>query len=395
MVSPMSAYRRADVVIVGGGIAGVSVGFFLAEAGLRIALVEAEATLAHHTTGRSAAQFLENYGDETVRRMSVAGRPFFADPPEQFCDSALWSNRPRMRVAGPDMVDSFKAETIEEQKLVPSTTFLEATEAMATLPVMRPELVACGVIEPNAMELDVAAIHQLFVRGIRHHEGTIDVSKAARMIERSGAGWRVTAGNEVIECDIVVNAAGAWGDRVAEMAGVEAIGLHPLRRTAFIARIDSSHVTTDWPLTDFETKSDGMVLYCKPESGGLLVSPGDETPSEPCDAEPEELDIAMAIDQLNTWTTLDVRSVASTWAGLRTFTANRSLVAGFAPAADGFFWLTGHGGYGIQTSPGLGRTASEIIVNGDVPSDVADLGVTAADLSADRPAIRGPLQSGH
>jgi len=376
-------------------MAGVSVGFFLAEFGLGVALVEAEATLAHHTTGRSAAQFLENYGDETVRRMSVAGRPFFADPPEQFCDSQLWTNRPRMRAAGPDMVDTFRAETIEEQKLVPSTTLLDADDAMAMLPVMRPELVACGVIEPNAMELDVAAIHQLFVRGIRHHGGSIDVSKAVRTIERSGTGWRVTAGDEVIECAIVVNAAGAWGDRVAAMAGLDPIGIHPLRRTAFIARIDSTHDTTNWPLTDFETSSDGMVLYCKPESGGLLVSPGDETPSEPCDAKPAEIDIAMAIDQLNTWTTLGVRSVASSWAGLRTFTANRSLVAGFAPGFDGFFWLTGHGGYGIQTAPGLGRTAAAIIVDGEVPSDVAALGVTAADLSADRPGIRGPLHPAH
>jgi len=204
------------------------------------------------------------------------------------------------------------------------------------------------------------------------------------------------AGDEVIECTIVVNAAGAWGDRVAAMAGVDPIGIHPLRRTAFIARIDSTHDTTNWPLTDFETSSDGMVLYCKPESGGLLVSPGDETPSEPCDAKPEEIDIARAIDQLNTWTTLNVRSVASSWAGLRTFTANRSLVAGFAPGSEGFFWLTGHGGYGIQTAPGLGRTAAAIIVDGgEVPNDVAALGVSAADLSAERPAIRGRLHPGH
>jgi len=188
MVSAMNANRRVDVVIVGGGMAGVSVGFFLAESGLGVALVEAEPTLAHHTTGRSAAQFLENYGDATVRRMSVAGRPFFADPPEQFCDSQLWTNRPRMRVAGSDMVDTLRAETIEEQKLVPSTTFLDAGETMAMLPVMRPELVACGVIEPSAMELDVAAIHQLFVRGIRHHGGSIDVSEGtpARLSVRGG-----------------------------------------------------------------------------------------------------------------------------------------------------------------------------------------------------------------
>ncbi len=391
----MGANRVADVVIVGGGIAGVSVGYFLAEFGLDVMLVEAEPTLAHHTTGRSAAQFLENYGDETVRRMSVASRPFFADPPPRFCDTTLWSNRARMRVGGPEMADVFRTETIKEQKLVPSTTFLDADETVAMLPVVRPELVGCGVIEPNAMELDVAALHQLFVRGIRHHGGAIAVSEPAQSIEQRRPGWSVRAGDETIECGMVVNAAGAWGDHVATMAGVEPIGLHPLRRTAFIARIDPGYDTSTWPLTDFENTSDGMMLYCKPESGGLLISPADETPSEPCDARPEELDVAMAIDRLNTWTTLGVRSVASSWAGLRTFTSNRSLVAGFAPGAPGFFWLTGHGGYGIQTAPGLGRTAASLIVDGRVPDDVAEIGVDAGDLSADRESIRGPLSESH
>jgi len=395
MVSSMSSVRVADVVIVGGGIAGVSVGHFLAEAGVDVAIVEAEATLAHHTTGRSAAQFLENYGDDTVRRMSMASRPFFADPPEQFCDSALWSIRPRMRVGGPEMADLFRTETVEEQRLVPSTTLLDAEQTLAMLPVMRPELVGCGVIEPNAMELDVAALHQLFVRGIRHHGGAIAVSQPVTSIEPTKSAWRVTAGDEAIECGVVVNAAGAWGDQVAAMAGVEPIGLHPLRRTAFIARIDPGHDTTAWPLTDFESLADGMMLYCKPESGGLLVSPADETPSEPCDAKPEELDIALAIDRLNTWTTLNVRSIASSWAGLRTFTADRSLVAGFAPGANGYFWLSGHGGYGIQTAPGLGRTAASLILNGRVPDDVAAIGVTSGDLAADRPGTRGSLVGGH
>lgn len=385
----MNADRTVDVVIVGGGIAGVSAGYFLSVSGQSVALVEAEATLAHHTTGRSAAQYLCNYGDEVVRRMSKVGRPFFADPPSQFCDGELWTNRPRMRVAGPDLIDTFKAEAIEERKLVPSTTFIDAAEAMELFPAMRPDLIGCGVIEPDAMELDVARLHQLFVRGIRHHKGTIDVSAAASSIQRQGSGWRVTAGNETIDCAVVVNAAGAWGDRVATMAGVDPIGLHPLRRTAFIARIASTHDTTGWPLTDFETAADGMLLYCAPDSGGIFVSPGDETPSVPCDAKPDELDIAMAIDRLNTWTTLAVRSVSSSWAGLRTFTANRSLVAGFAAEAPGYFWLTGHGGYGIQTSPGLGRTAASLITSGDVPDDVVSLGVSAADLSPDRAAIRG------
>jgi len=391
----MSPDKNVDVLIVGGGIAGMSVGYFLAEAGLSVALVEAEPTLAHHTTGRSAAQFLENYGDDTVRRLSAAGRGFFSEPPVQFHDGTLWEPRPMLRVGGPDLVDSFKDQVKEARKLVPSTEFISAADTLDQMPALRPELVACGILEPNAMDLDVAGLHQLFVRGLRRHGGTIDVSRAATAFQTTGSGWRVTAGDRVIECDTVVNAAGAWADRVAARAGVEPIGLHVLRRTAFVARVPDHIDTTGWPLTDFETVESGMEVYCKPESGGLLVSPADETPSDPCDARPEEIDIAMAIDRLNAWTTLDIRSVSSSWAGLRTFSANRSLIAGFAPDAPGFFWLAGHGGYGIQTAPGLGRSAASLIATGSLPDDVAALGLKPADLSADRPGIRGALIAGH
>ncbi len=391
----MGVGRNVDVVVIGGGMAGVSVGYFLAEAGLDVALVEAEPTLAHHTTGRSAAQFLENYGDDVVRRLSTAGRPFFSEPPQQFCDGPLWATRPMMRVAGTKLIDSFRAEVARARDLVPSTTFIDTATALELFPVLRPELVAGAIFEPDAMELDVAGVHQLFVRGLRSRGGTIDVSSAATGIERSGSGWRVTAGDEAIDCAVVVDAAGAWADRVAAMAGVEPIGLHPLRRTAFIARIPDHFDTGGWPLTDFESTSNGMEAYCKPESGGLLVSPADETPSEPCDARPEEVDIAMAIERVNAWTTLDIRSITSSWAGLRTFSANRSLIAGFAPDAPGFFWLAGHGGYGIQTAPGLGRAAASLIDVGDLPADITALGVEPADLSAGRPEIHGALIAGH
>lgn len=376
-------------------MAGVSVGYFLADSGASVALVEAEPTLAFHTTGRSAAQYLENYGDDVVRRLTAAGRPFFAEPPEQFCDSELWSPRPMMRVGGPELVETFHAEAAAAQVLVPSTEFLDAATALQRHPALRPELVAAAIYEPDAMDLDVAGLHQLFVRGLRHHGGAIHVSSPVVAVEPSGSRWRVTAGDLVIECGVVVNASGAWGDRVATMAGVEPIGLHALRRTAFVARISDQFDPSTWPLTDFESPEHGMEVYCKPESGGLLVSPADETPSDPCDARPEELDIALAIDRINTWTTLDVRSVSSSWAGLRTFTANRSLVAGFAPDAPGFFWLVGQGGYGIQTAPGLGRASSELIQSGSLPSDIADRGVTPGDLSADRPDLSGDLIAGH
>ncbi len=389
------AVMARDVVVIGGGIAGVSVGYYLSERGLDVLLVEAEPTLAHHTTGRSAAIFLENYGNDVVRRLTVAGRAFLTEPPPQLVDGPVVTPLPVMRVGRPEQIEQLYDSARSAQGLVPTTRYLDAAETLELFPVLRPELVGGSVLEPDAMEMDVAGLHQAFVRGLRANGGAIATSSPVVGLAPAAGGWRVTLPGSSIDCPVVVNAAGAWCDRIAAMAGVEPVGLVPLRRTVCVAALPDGMVADGWPFVVFETPGGGVEdAYCKPEAGGLLVSPADETPSEPCDAKPEEIDVARGLDQVARWTTLELRHVRSAWAGLRSFVADRTMVAGFAPDAPGFFWLAGQGGYGIHTSPGLGRMAAGLVVDGAVPDDLAALGLTAADLAADRPGLRGELVLG-
>ncbi len=385
---------RPDVVIVGGGIAGVSAGAHLADAGLAVVLVEAEATLAYHTTGRSAAQYIENYGNDTVRRLTLASKSILASPPEEFGDGSVLGPRPLLKVGREDRVEELAAEVAEAQALVPSTEFIDGDTARSILPILRDDI-AGAFYEPLSMDIDVATLHQIYVRWFRARGGEIRTSSPVTALAPNGEGWSVTAGSETIQTGVVVNAAGAWGDRLAQLGGLSPLGLHPLRRTIAIAAIPDHYDTTHWPLTSFEPADGPMRGYAKPEPGGLLVSPADETPSEPCDAKPEELDVAMGIATLAEWTTLDVRHVRSTWAGLRTFTSDRTPVSGFAPDSPGFFWLVGQGGYGIHTSEALAQATRAHITRESFPRALTDVGLTAADLSADRPTIAGPLIAGH
>ena len=387
--------QTVDAVIIGGGIAGVSVGYELCQRGLSVQLLEAEQALAHHSTGRSAAQYLETYGNESVRRLTIAGRPFFENPPPELVDGPLWHNRPLMHACSPKHVDRVRSLAEEYKTLVPTTEFISPAEAIALMPVLRPEAVGGALLEPEAMELDVAAIHQAFVRGMRREQAEITSNARVTAITPSGDGWTVTTPSGTISTPLVVNAAGAWCDQIAQLASIQPLGLLPLRRTVAVASLPAGISDAgSWPLVAFEAEEGGMAGYCKPEPGGLLISPADETLSLPCDARPDEIDVARAIDVIDQWTTLELRHVRTTWAGLRTFAADRSLVAGFDNAAPGFFWLAGQGGYGIQTAPGLARAAAGLLLDGELPQDFLAAGLTQAELAPDRPGISGALAAG-
>lgn len=377
-----------EALVIGGGIAGVSVAGELAAAGVGVTLVEAEATLAYHTTGRSAAQYLINYGDPPVRLLTAASRSFFE------AGENLWSPRGFLRAGRADHEDTLRADVLDGQRLAPATEFLDGSAIRELMPVMQQDVVA-ALHEPTSMELDVAAIHQTYVRMIRAAGGTI--ASSAPVVELApGPPWRATlADGTHREADVVVNAAGAWADTVAQMAGVATVGLYPLRRTIAVVGVPDDLDAREWPLVGFERGDGGMDAYCKPEPGGLMVSPADETPSEPCDARAEELDIARAIDGLTSWTTLTGRHVRGSWAGLRTFAADRNPVVGFAPDQPGFFWAAGHGGYGIQMSPGLARAAVGLLLHGELPVDLRRAGLDPAELAADRPGLGGTLTPAH
>jgi D-arginine dehydrogenase len=369
-----------DVIVVGGGIAGVSAAYELA-ARANVVLVEREEQLAQHTTGRSAAAYLETYGNETVRRLTVASRDFLSSPPAELEATGLLAARGLLWIGPSERVALLESIAAAGAALVPSVRMVDRDEALALCPALRPEHAAAAVFEPDASDIDVAALHQAYVRGLRARGGKIVRTAPVVGLRRTPDRWVVETPVTTFEADVVVNAAGAWADELAVLAGgVAPIGLQPLRRTAFTCPAPDGVDVRAWPLVaDVDDN-----FYFKPEGPQLLCSLADEKPSEPCDAQPEEVDVALAIERINAATTLGLRHVRRAWAGLRSFVADRTPVVGMDTDVHGFFWLAGQGGYGIQTAPAMARATTSLIVDGRLPDDLAAMGVTEADLSPAR-----------
>ena len=368
-----------DVLVIGGGIAGASIGYELAS-DRSVGLLDMEATLAHHTTGRSAAMFLESYGGRTIRLLTSASRAFLHDPPDGFGRPVL-AELPMVWVAPHGRGDDLRALHAAVSEFVPAVEMLSAADAADASKVVRREWVEAGMVEPDASEIDVAALHGGFVSGLRARGGVVHTSAGVVSLQRLGDVWQVTdRSGAVYSAPVVVNAAGSWCDQVAAMAGAAPVGIHPLRRTVFTVAAPPMIDSRGVPLV---ADLDGT-FYLKPEGQHLLCSPADEVPSEPCDARPEELDIARAIDTINSATILDIRHVRSSWAGLRNFVVDRSPVVCFDDVVAGFFWFVGQGGYGIQMSPALAAAGAELIRSGVLPTALIDRGLVASSLDRRR-----------
>jgi D-arginine dehydrogenase len=349
----------ADAVVIGGGIAGVAAGCFLARAGAHVILLEQEVALAHHTTGRSAAQFLGQYGGPAVRRLTSASRPFLESRAGGLAEAPLLSARQALEVGGPDDRAALADHVREVEALVPGVRLLSPGEAVGICPVLRADHLGGAVLEPEAMDIDVMALHQALVRGLRQAGGSIRSGARVVHIGRMpGGDWEVAVGGTEVRTRLVVDAAGAWGDVVAELAGVRPVGLRPLRRTAFTVPPPQGFDAQRWPLVHDHHER----WYFKPEGDGLLGSLADEAPDEPGDPKPRDADVALAIERINAATTLEVRHVRRAWAGLRTFAPDRVPVVGPDPDHSGFVWAVGLGGFGIQTAPGLGMLAAATAV---------------------------------
>ncbi len=368
-----------DVLVVGGGIAGVSIGYELA-ADRSVGLLEMEATLAFHTTGRSVATFLESYGGRTIRLLTTASRAFMEDPPDGF-GRPLLKPLPLVWVAPHSDLEDLRSMHAAVTEFVPDVRVLSADEVIDRTKVIRRDWVAGGLLEPGASEIDVAALHGGYAGRLRARGGEIHTSAGVVAMKRSGDVWHVTdrAGNSYV-APVVVNAAGSWCDIVAEIAGARPVGIHPLRRTVFT--IDAPDALD--PLIIPLVADVAGTFYFKPEGPQILCSPADEVPSEPCDARPDALDIAKAIDVINAATTLDIRHVRSSWAGLRNFVADRSPVAGFDDEVDGFFWFAGQGGYGIQISPALAQAGASLVRSGALPANLTARGLDSSALDRRR-----------
>ncbi len=365
------------IVVVGGGIAGVSAAYELARHHT-VVVLEQEPTLAYHTTGRSAALFTENYGDGTVRPLTAASRSFLDTPPPGFADHPLLTERGTLTIARPDQLPAAKHLWEEGRSRSDRVEMISPNDAVARCPVLRGELLAGAVWEPDASDIDVAALHHGFVRGIRSRGGTIEVSAELTSAVWTGRDWQIDARGEPITADIVVNAAGAWADVVALRSGIEPIGFVPKRRTAFMVAAPADAAA--WPMIIDADEA----FYFKPDGGQLLCSPGDATPSAPVDARPEEIDVAIAIDRVNAATTLDLRHVRSQWAGLRTFAPDAAMVIGHEPDTPSFVWLAGQGGTGIQSAPGAARFVAAVVDDREPPIDILEAGLDLAGVSPAR-----------
>ncbi len=358
------AGMRVDVAVIGGGIAGLSAAAFLSPRA-SVVVIEQEPTLGYHATGRSAALYTECYGEEPIRRLTLASKPYFIDRAEPF-----GTPRGVMFLAPRDHLTAVREFSSTFSALVPDLEELSPNQVHALVPVIAAENTAGGVFEPRALDLDVHGILASYTAMVRKHDGRILTASEGSAFAQADGMWQIESGDHTITAAILVNASGPWGDHVASKAGVQPLGLTPLKRCVFT--FDPGLETADWPMV----VDMGERWYMKPEGPHLLGSAASEIPEEPSDARHDEQDVALGIMRISEATTLTIRSVKNQWAGLRTFTPDRVPAVGFDPDVPGFFWLVGQGGYGIHTSPAMGAMAAGLILDDRVPDQLAAHGIT-------------------
>ncbi|MBL0925020.1 MAG: FAD-binding oxidoreductase [Sphingomonadaceae bacterium] len=350
-----------DIAIIGAGIAGASLAAEIA-AQRSVILIEAEAQPGYHSTGRSAAFWDEAYGGPMVQPLTTASGPLLAVPPAEFHDGPLMHPRGALHIGT-------EAETALAERLL--TDFagsgvrfdrLGRDEVATRVAGLRPDW-AVGLWEPDCCDIDVGALHGAYLRQARRRGVHLQCNARLQSARWSGSHWELAADGFTCTAATLVNAAGAWADELAGIAGVPQLGIQPYRRTIVQLAVEPV-APADLPLV---IGLDGS-FYFKPDSGGTLwLSPHDETPSPACDTAPEEMDIALAIDRLQQVVDWNIRRVEHKWAGLRSFAPDRLPVIGPDPKNPAFFWLAGQGGFGIQTAPAVARTAASMLVDEVAP----------------------------
>ncbi len=356
--------RTADVLVIGAGMAGVGAAARLAPRH-RVVVLEMEERPAYHTTGRSAATFVPNYGNAVIRVLNRASESLLRTGGDLSEGSFLDAPRGELMVAPAGQEQDL------ERALETGMGEITPDEAVRLHPLLRRDTVLRAAYEPDASDIDVDALLQAFMRKLRAHGGEIVPRAEVVSIRREGASWAVETAAGRFEAPVVVNAAGAWGDVVASRAGVVPVGLQPMRRSIAVVPVPEGHDARRWPLIVSAAED----WYAKPDGARLWVSPADEDPVEPQDAWPDDMVLAEGIDRFQRMMAMEVTRVERSWAGLRTFAPDRTPVVGPEPGAEGFFWLCGQGGYGIQTSPALARLAADLVLG--LPPALPDATVAA------------------
>jgi D-arginine dehydrogenase len=370
--------QEFDFAVIGAGMAGASIAAQLSEHA-SVHLFEMEAQPGYHSTGRSAAIFAQTYGNSIVRALTRASRAFFYSPPPGFCSTPLVKPRAVMvtaRTGQEAALAAFIASIDTEDHFDEKS----ADEAIELCPVLRPNELIGAVFSQSPADIEVHELQRGYLRMLKARSGQLTTAAKVLGAERTGDTWTVTTTQGTHRAKNIVNAAGAWAGEIAKRAGAQDIGLRPLKRTVCLIESPTGRRSDSWPmLLDVEEQ-----FYLKPDAGKLLLSPADETVTEPCDAQPDELDIAIAVDRLEHATTLKVARIAAKWAGLRSFVQDRTPVVGYDALQPGFFWLAALGGYGIQTAPALSRLAATLALRRNVGEDLLQCGVDLATLSPDR-----------
>ncbi|WP_417606625.1 NAD(P)/FAD-dependent oxidoreductase [Primorskyibacter flagellatus] len=340
-----------DFLIIGGGIAGVSAAARLSELG-SVTLLEAEDALSYHASGRSAAAFLENYGNDVVRALNRASADHLHN-----ANGGVLSPRGQLLVGGPDEADSFSAQALDF-----GLTEISATDARARVPILNPATVTRAAWRPDVFDLDTDLLLQNFLREARGNGAEVVTRARISAIRRKDGRWCVSDGTRDWEGTHLVNAAGAWADQIAALAGIAPLGIQPYRRSMARLPAPAGHDVRDWPF--FAAVDDRW--YAKPDAGALLVSPSEADPMDPHDAWADDMVLAEGLARYEEMVTEPVTRILSSWAGLRSFAPDHALVVGADPAAPTFIWVAGQGGYGFQTCAAVADLVAHLL-NGTPP----------------------------
>ena len=356
-----------DIIVIGAGIAGASVAAHLAETH-RVAVCEMEEHPGYHTTGRSAAMYEPNYGPPPMLALTRAAGRYFRQ-------GGFLTPRDTIFFAPPEQQNAFE-RLMGIQK---GMREISIAEAKARFPHLRDGYAERAVLDEGTADIDVDALHQSYLKLFRQRGGELHCDKPVRSLDRNGL-WRVQAGGETLRSRMIVNAAGAWGDVVAAMAGRKPIGLQPKRRSMAVVPGPDGVDIMQWPMVG----DVGETWYCKPQSGKLLISPADTTPVDPHDAYADDMTLAEGIARFQEAVDYEVTRVERTWGGLRSFAPDGNPVVGYDGTGDGFFWLIGQGGFGIQSAPALSRLAAALVRGEAAPADILDEGLDVAEISPKR-----------